>query len=200
MHERTRWQDERDEAGSREYLRRFDDLAARGADLDGEARMVDALLARDSTVLDAGCGSGRVGAELARRGHRVCAVDLDPTLIEAARARGGLTVYEADLVEFTAPEAPFDAIVMAGNVMVYLAPGTEAQVVDRLASQLRDQGVLVAGSATDRPYIVEEFDRDLAVAGLVAESRFATWDLRPWYADAPWAVTVARKAHPKSVR
>lgn len=59
---RTRWQDERSEADSRAYVRHLEKLAADGADLDGEARLVDALLARDSRVLDAGCGTARLGA------------------------------------------------------------------------------------------------------------------------------------------
>ncbi len=53
------------------YVDRFRGLAAEGADLDGEARLVDALLPRGSRVLDAGCGPGRVGGALHRAGHHV---------------------------------------------------------------------------------------------------------------------------------
>ena len=58
----TRWQSENTEAQSRQYVERFAELEKRGADLHGEARMLDALLARKSSVLDAGCGTARVGA------------------------------------------------------------------------------------------------------------------------------------------
>ncbi|MGW0041214.1 class I SAM-dependent methyltransferase [Rhodococcus sp. NPDC003348] len=189
----TRWQDERGVEGARDYVRRFEELAASGVDLHGEARAVDALIAPNSRVLDAGCGTGRVGAELARRGHRVTAVDLDPVLLDAARATGVLTVVQADLAELDLPGPGFDAVVVAGNVMIFLAPGTEAAVCRRLADQLAPGGVLVAGFATDYRYSVDDFDADLAAAGLVHEHRFATWDLRPWRPDAGWAVTVARK-------
>lgn len=37
---------------------------------------------REGTILDLGCGSGRVSSYLARRGHDVCGLDLDPRLIE----------------------------------------------------------------------------------------------------------------------
>lgn len=40
-------------------------------------------------VLDAGCGTGDNALFLASRGHQVTAVDIAPTAIEAARARGG---------------------------------------------------------------------------------------------------------------
>lgn len=188
----TRWQDERGPDDSRAYVRRFAELAASGADLHGEARAVDAVIAPSSRVLDAGCGTGRVGAELARRGHRVTAVDLDPILLDAARATGLLTVVSADLAELERPEIGFDAVVAAGNVMIFLAPGSEAEVCRNLAAQLAPGGVLVAGFATDHRYTVDAFDADLAAAGLVHEHRFSTWDLRPWRADAGWAVTVAR--------
>jgi hypothetical protein len=35
-------------------------MARDGADLAGEARLIDAMVARGSGILDAGCGSGRV--------------------------------------------------------------------------------------------------------------------------------------------
>ncbi|MFC4605574.1 class I SAM-dependent methyltransferase [Rhodococcus kronopolitis] len=189
----TRWQDERDEAQSRAYIQRFEQLAADGADLHGEARMVDALLAPVSRVLDAGCGTGRVGLELARRGHAVTAVDLDPVLVAAAREHAELTVHLADLAELDLPGEQFDAVVVAGNVMIFVEPGTERTVVGRLAAHLAPGGVLVTGFATDYRYTADHLDADLEAVGLVKEHRFATWDLRPWRADATWAVTVARK-------
>ncbi len=66
------------------YIERFRSMAAAGDDLDGEARMVDAMATRRSRILDAGCGPGRVGATLAERGHTVVGVDVDPELIAAA--------------------------------------------------------------------------------------------------------------------
>ncbi|MFC9786347.1 class I SAM-dependent DNA methyltransferase [Rhodococcus sp. NPDC127528] len=189
----TRWEQERGEAQSREYVRRFDELAAQGVDLHGEARMLDAVIGRGSRVLDAGCGTGRVGAELARRGHAVTAVDLDPVLLEVAATQPGLTVARADLSELDLPGPRFDAIIAAGNVMIFLEPGTERAVLQGFADHLVPGGVFVTGFATDYRYTVEEFDADLAATGFVREHRFATWDLRPWREGADWAVTVARK-------
>ncbi|QBJ97690.1 class I SAM-dependent methyltransferase [Rhodococcus sp. ABRD24] len=188
----TRWQRERSESDSRAYIARFAELEAEGADLHGEARTVDAILPRAARVLDAGCGTGRLGAELARRGHRVTAVDLDPVLVAEARKNPDLTVREADLATLDLGER-FDAVVAAGNVLIFVARGTERDVVRRIADHLEPGGVFVTGFATDYEYSVDEFDADLAVAGLELEQRFATWDLRPWRDGAGWAVTVARK-------
>ena len=190
----TRWQSERSADDSRAYIERFTELAHAGTDLHGEARFVDVLVPRGARILDAGCGTGRVGLELARRGHRVTAVDLDPVLVEAARSHPELTVHLADLAQLDLPGPRFDAVVSAGNVMVFLAPGSERSVLGRIAAHLRPGGVFVAGFTTGAAYRPSQFAADLADAGLVLEQRFATWDLRPWHDDADWLVAVARRA------
>ena len=82
---------------------------------------------------------------------------------------------------------------LAGNVMVFLTPGSEPTVLAQLAAAVRPDGVIVAGFATDRAYRVADFDRDSAGVGLLLEHRFATWDLRAWHDDADWAVSVLRR-------
>jgi SAM-dependent methyltransferase len=173
-------------------------MAAEGVDLEGEARLLDAMLARRSRVLDAGCGTGRVGAALAARGHFVVGVDADRELIDAAKLdHPGPTWLVGDLAELDlAREGErdlFDAAVVAGHVMPFLAPGTEPIVLSRLAAQLRDDGLLVVGFGVDRGYPLTEFDAHTQAVGLELEHRFATWDLRPWRHDAAFAVTVLRR-------
>ncbi|BCL17052.1 class I SAM-dependent methyltransferase [Micromonospora sagamiensis] len=190
----TRWVTETGPDHSRWYIDRFRRLAAEGADLTGEARLLDAMVRPGARILDAGCGTGRVGAALADRGHTVVGVDADPALVEAARAdHPGPTWLVADLAELELPGEPFDAAVVAGNVMAFVAPGTEREVLRRLATHLRPDGVLVVGFGTDRGYPLADFDADASAAGLHREHRFATWDLRPWRADADFAVTVLRR-------
>ena len=194
----TRWVTNHGPEHSEWYIERFRQMAAEGADLAGEARLLDAMLARRSRVLDAGCGPGRVGAELAARGHTVVGVDVDPRLIEAAQAdHPGPTWLVADLAELDLAQhgitEKFDAAVLAGNVMPYVAPATEGVVLARIAAHIRLDGVVVVGFGTDRGYSLAAFDAHAKAAGLDLEHRFATWDLRPWRADAPFAVTVLRK-------
>lgn len=176
-------------------------MARSGQDLDGEARFIDALLPRHGAVLDAGCGTGRVAAALARCGHRAIGVDRDAGLIDVARSLYPDTPYlVADLLDLTpelleAAGAPssFDVVALPGNVMVFVAPGTEREVLRALTSLLRPGGRLVTGFATDREYQCAQFDRDAAAVGLNLDVRFATWQLEPWSDAASWAVSLLTK-------
>lgn len=193
MGEPTRWQTETEPGHSGRYVEHFRRLAADGADLAGEARLVDAMVRPRSRVLDAGCGQGRVAAALHERGHDVVGVDADPEMVAAAsHDHPGPRWQVADLSQLDLGDERFDAAVMAGNVLVYVAPGTERRVLGRLRAHLVPDGFLVIGMATDRAYGVPALDADLTAAGFVLEHRFATWDLRPWRDDADFAVSVLR--------
>lgn len=190
---RPRWFTEYGDGHSAWYIERFRTMAANGDDLEGEARFMDALLPRAAHVLDAGCGPGRLGAALHARGHTVVGVDIDPALIDAARADHPGPVWSvADLAALELPGPSFDAAVLAGNVLVFVAPGTERTVLARVAAHVRPDGVIVTGFATTRPYQVTDLDADADAVGLRLEHRFATWDLRAWYDGADWAVSVFR--------
>ncbi len=199
--EKSLWtqQVEKNPEHSHWYIQRFRDMAAAGQDLHGEARFVDAMVPRGSRILDAGCGPGRLGGELARRGHAVVGVDVDPVLIEAAKAdHPGATWLVQDLAELDLATAgvtePFDVIVSAGNVMTFLAPSTRRLVLGNLAGALADGGRLVAGFGAGRGYSAEDFFADTRTAGLALDVALATWDLRPWEPDSDFLVAVLRRA------
>lgn len=199
----TRWETDTGDGHSERYVQRFRDMAAEGADLGGEARLVDAMVPPGSRVLDAGCGPGRLGAVLHDRGHTVVGVDADPVLIAAAAEDHPgphwivADLAHLDLAAHGEPE-PFDAAVLAGNVMVFLAPDTEAEVLRRVAAHVRSGGPILVGFHVDRVLTLEQFDRAAARAGLVVEHRFSTWDLRAWHDAADFAVSVLRHAPPPS--
>jgi SAM-dependent methyltransferase len=188
----SRW-DREGGAVPEEYDARWERLAAAGQDPHGEATLVAGLLGGrgDACVLDAGCGTGRVAIELARRGLAVAGVDLDPKLLDRARAKapelqwvhGDLTRVELD--------RRFDVIVMAGNVMIFVEPGTEATVVANLARHLAPGGHLVAGFQL-RPggLTADDYAAAASAAGLVAVARYATWDRDPWVAGGDYVVAV----------
>jgi SAM-dependent methyltransferase len=177
------------------YIQRWQDLAAQGRDLLGEARTVDAMVGRGSRVLDAGCGQGRIGGHLASIGHEVVGVDGDPVLIaEAEAVHPGARWLVGDLAELDLPSRgiaePFDAIVCAGNVMTFLAPSTRRDVLRRLRAHLRPDGRAAIGFGADRGYHFDDFLADARATGWVPELLLATWDLRPFTPDADFLVAI----------
>ncbi len=196
MSDRPRWFTHTKDGHSEWYVERFRTLAREGADLEGEARLVDAMVDRGSRVLDAGCGTGRLAGALHRRGHRVTAVDADPTLIAAAQEDHPGPRYEvADLAQLDLADEPFDLVVSAGNVMVFLAPGTEGRVLERLRAHTRPGGRIVIGFRREAHYPYAQFNVDLRDAGLSLEHRFSTWGLDPFTPESDFAVNVMRVPH-----
>jgi len=189
---------QQDPGHSAAYVERFRALAAQGADLAGEARLVDALLPRGARVLDAGCGPGRVGAFLADAGHTVVGVDADPVLVAAAEAdHPGPRWIVGDLAELDLPALgiteAFDGIVCAGNVMAFLAPSTRSEVLRRLRAHLAPDGRTAIGFGAGRGYPFEEFLADARAAGLQPDVLLSTWDLRAFAPGADFLVAVLRR-------
>ena len=169
-------------------------------------------------MLDAGCGTGRVAIELARRGHRVVGVDLDPAMLDLARDKapdlvwiqGDLasTVISSDAGISSDTDLPrdvgtlsdsgeprlFDAAVAAGNVMIFLERGTEAAVVANLAAHLRPGGALVAGFQLSDGYMqLHVYDALAERNGLELESRYSTWEGAP-FGGGDYAVSIHRRS------
>ncbi len=193
MNDRNGWLEllEENPGHSQWYIDRFKKLAEQGADLHGEARLIDAMAGRGAHILDAGCGPGRVGAYLAQAGHDVTGVDLDPTLIAAARTEHpGAQWLVGDLTELDLPGEGFDIIVCAGNVMTFLAPDTRRTVLGQFRKHLRNDGRAVIGFGTDRGYPPEQFLQDAEAAGLTPQLLLSTWDMLPYTDDSDFLVAV----------
>jgi magnesium-protoporphyrin O-methyltransferase len=98
------------------------------------------------TLLDAGCGTGMLALEAARRGAQVHAVDLSPTLVQNARER--LPAALAGRVEFsvgdmlaptgTGEVAHFDYVVSMDSVIHYERDDALGAIA-ALASRTRDR-------------------------------------------------------------
>ena len=181
-----------------EYDARFAALAQAGNDVHGEANFVAALGV--SSVLDAGCGTGRVAIELARRGLEVVGIDRDHEFLRAARQKAPhITWHEADLRAFTLTTPTqalrrFDAIVLAGNVMIFLDPGSEASVMRNLVRHLAPGGFLVAGFQLHQrgKITLAHYDAYATRAGLTLVERWSTWERHPWEPHGDYAVSVHR--------
>lgn len=189
-----------------EYDAPYAARAAAGIDVHGEANLVEQLLRsplnqsrsdQPYSVLDAGCGTGRTAIELARRGIEIVGVDLDEVMLQQARAKAPHLDWRLGDLSVMALDKPFDLIVMAGNVMIYLTPGTEAATLANLARYLNPGGLLVAAFELTSPswskLTLPLYDQLTASVGLTSVARWSTWEQAPWQPGDRYAVSVHRK-------
>lgn len=182
-HPPTRWQlAGEDNAG---YGEIFAQRVAAGYDVDGEARLADALAPRNARILDIGSGMGRVSAALQARGHRVVPTEPDPALraqSEATYASLAVLPHEALALD-PAELGPFDLVVVVGNVMIFLGEGTERSVLERVRDLLAPDGRVLLGfhltavKSGSRTYPADEFVADVAASGLRVVHRFGSYEL-----------------------
>jgi SAM-dependent methyltransferase len=192
------------EGYARRFVERFAELAAAGNDIHGEAAYVAGLLAPGARVLDAGCGTGRVGARLADLGFDVVGVDVDEAMLEMARElRPDLPWVASDLATLDLPEERFDAVVLAGNVVPFLELDALPAVADRLAAHLVPGGLVVSGFGVEAARLpagaplvpLDAWDAAMVGAGFTLTTRHSGWDARP-YAEDGYAVSVHRAGGP----
>lgn len=148
-------------------------------------------LSGSETVVDAGCGSGRVTEVLAASAARVIAVDADSAMVEAARERlgDGATVLQQDLRQLDVP--PVDAILstatlhwIADHDAVFRSFARALRPGGRLSIQCGGHGnlagVLAEAEVTEGPWnfaTPEETEERLRAAGFT--------EVQAWLVEAP---------------
>lgn len=101
----------------------------------------------NSTVLDAGCGTGRYATELAKRGFHTLGVDQSAELIGIARSRKSDVVEHpqfivSDLLAASFPNL-FDAILCRGVLNDFVEDGSRGGIFRQFESWLRLGGLLI---------------------------------------------------------
>jgi magnesium-protoporphyrin O-methyltransferase len=125
---------------------------------EGRDRMRATLLSwlptdlRGRRILDAGCGTGALAVEAARRGADVVAIDLSPTLVSLARERlpeslgqGSIDFRSGDMLDPTLGE--FDHVVAMDSLIHYRASDIVA-ALSRLALRTSHSIVFTAAPRT----------------------------------------------------
>lgn len=118
-------------------------------------------LGAGAPVLEVGCGTGQLTAELARLRLRVTAIDIGPHMVSVARRQvpdAGVTFLVSSFEELEAPEGSFDLIVSATA-----AHWIDPEVLgERSARLLRSGGWLAIASTA------EDYDEPVRSALLAA--------------------------------
>ncbi len=113
------------------------------------SRLPDDLSGR--RILDAGCGTGALAIELAKRGAHVIAVDLSPTLTDLAKQR--IDPSLSHLVEFHAGDmldpkfGIFDYVVCMDSVIHYQG-GDKVSVLSKLAQNTQEKIIFTFAPST----------------------------------------------------
>lgn len=146
------------------------------------ADFLDALWGLDpdgvASVLDVGCGTGLLAAELIARGCRVVGVDASPAMLARARHRlGPGTVLVHQVLPDLTIGGVFDAAVSSFDSLNYLTATELRSTMASLARRLRPSGWLVVDLHTDammaftasNPVVQGESDgHRFAISSLVA--------------------------------
>jgi magnesium-protoporphyrin O-methyltransferase len=150
---------------------------------------------RGRRVLDAGCGTGALAVEVARRGAQVTAIDLSPTLVELARERqphllgdGSIDFRVGDLLDPALGQ--FDHVV-AMDSLIHYDTGDMVRVLATLAARTRGSIVFTFAPRTafltamhavgrwfprgDRAPMIEPVSERTLRAGIAAQPDFAGW-------------------------
>ncbi|MEQ1873007.1 MAG: methyltransferase domain-containing protein [Ilumatobacteraceae bacterium] len=187
------WDEWRARVNLDEYHVRWQQMEQRGEASHGEADFIESL--HPTSVLDAGCGMGRVAIELHRRGIDVEGADLDNDLLAYARTDAPhITWHFADLATASLGRT-YQLIAMPGNVMLFCRAEARTKIVANLASHLSDYGLLVAGFSlrTDAEALtLNDYDAACAAVDLELVDRYATWERAP-FEGSDYAVSVHKR-------
>lgn len=171
----------------------YEQREAAGENVHGEADFI--MSWQPGSVLDAGCGTGRVGRELAKRGVRVLGFDIDPEMLETARRKAPELRWLRHDITLVRLEDRFDVVLMAGNVINFVAPDRRHLAVANMVHHLLPGGLLIDGhsvKATEAQ--LPDYDSWAAANGFELAGRWSTWQRDPLDASSGFAVSVFRNA------
>ncbi|MBW8171454.1 class I SAM-dependent methyltransferase [Ornithinimicrobium sp. Arc0846-15] len=183
----------------------LEDVAAAGLSVHAEADLVAEFAAPGATVLDGGCGTGRIAWRLAEMGYRVIGADNDPRMLAHAKAGDReVTIkpvwLETDLA--SVPNSSADVVLVAGNVMPLVGAEELPTSLAQLANLMSQDSVLISGFGLDLDHLppgcevlaLADFDQMATDAGLELRARWGTWQGGPFAGD--YVVNVHRLVRP----
>ena len=124
---------------------------------DAESALVERFLLPSCSVLDLGCGNGRVALALAAKGYAAEGLDISPTMVEEARSAAAALGVDVrfrvgDAVTLPYDQGAFDAVVFACNGIGHLTRDGKVACLLEIKRVLRPGGVALLSLRT--PYAV----------------------------------------------
>ncbi|MGP3966317.1 class I SAM-dependent methyltransferase [Streptomyces sp. 6N223] len=106
-----------------------------------DAALLHRLLPEGGSVLDLGCGTGRLAEPLARLGHPVTGVDNEPEMLAHLRSA---TPVCADIAALDLGGERFDAVLLMSHLINVADEAFVAAALRTARRHLRDEGLVVA--------------------------------------------------------
>lgn len=192
-HVSQRWAHWRATVDLDEYFARWDHVPTADSG-HGEADFIHSL--QPDSVLDAGCGMGRLAIELHSRGIPVVGVDLDDDLLSYARRKAPDQQWVHEDLAIAQFDRQFHVVAMPGNVMIFCRPEDRRAVLHTATQHLVPNGMVVAGFAieSDKAALtLDEYDQLCSDCDLTLVERWSTWDRQP-FDGGNYAVSVHRRS------
>lgn len=124
-------------------IARYYDLDLNG--FDDDLALYEGFAQRgDGSVLEVGCGTGRVAGALAQAGHTVTGLDISPAMLQQARARDDSVEWVEGDIALLDLGRTFDLIIAPLGTLHHLHPRERRQAFGAVAAHLRPGGRLVA--------------------------------------------------------
>ena len=123
-----------------------------GWDVSSEVDWLYERLGRPRTLLEPGCGSGRMLEAFERRGVGVAGIDVSERMLELARERLGAEadLRLADMADFDLGRR-FDGAISPINTLLHLTPEQLARHLDCMARHLATDGVYLVQLGLAKP-------------------------------------------------
>ncbi|TFB66344.1 class I SAM-dependent methyltransferase [Cryobacterium sp. Hz9] len=169
-----------------------------GTDLEVDARFVDMLAPRGSTILDIGCGHGSAVNGLRARGHAAFGIDPTPEVLNVAFDNFDSDWYRELGVEELSPVRlaglgildTYDMVLIAGNVAAFLSGDALRRAFVQVSALLKPGGTFVVGTSSQSRGGPQDQDDAGGATGLELMRRFSDWHLGHYSRDSAWSVSV----------
>jgi SAM-dependent methyltransferase len=136
-------------------------------------QIVQVALPCGSTILDAGCGSGEMAAQLMQRGYDVWGLDLAEPMVRRARERCRVNRFRVgDIERIPFPDNTFDGVVSLG-VLEYL--DADARALKEIKRVLKPGGKAVVSTPNA---VCPLYQMDRMIAAAESLYAFAKYRLR----------------------
>jgi SAM-dependent methyltransferase len=157
----------------------------------GEEKIVHDALADGATILELGCGAGRMTRALAELGHQIVAVDESPDMLRhvpGEHAGVRITKVHATIQELDLG-AEFDAVLLASNLLTTF-PAVRREFLGTCRRHVRAGGAVLIEkhdpAMFDAPFSRERGNRKFAVRDIAWQGRFVSATMDTHVGDQVW--------------